>query len=204
MKKVVVPVIIAAVLWFVMFSPWTRDYVNFWITMGFAAVALAAMSAFLCDDFREQFSFSLKDVLIGMGSAVVLYFVFYLGDFFSSMLFDFARGQVDSIYRMKEGQSPLLLGLLLAFFIGPAEEIFWRGFVQRKLAGKYGQWQALAAATLVYTLVHVWSFNFMLIMAALVCGAFWGLIYKYNRSLTTLIVSHALWDLLVFIVFPIV
>ncbi|HQO41301.1 MAG TPA: CPBP family glutamic-type intramembrane protease, partial [Spirochaetota bacterium] len=68
----------------------------------------------------------------------------------------------------------------------------------------YGQWAGLFAATLVYTLVHVWSFNFMLIMAAMVCGAFWGLIYKYNRSLTTLIVSHALWDLMVFIVFPIV
>jgi len=203
MKKIIAPVVIAALLWFVMFSPWTRDYVNFWITMGIAAVALAVMSAFLCDDFKKQFSLSLKDAMIGLVSAAVLYLVFYLGDFFSSLLFHFAKGQVNSIYLLKEGQNPLYLGLLLAFFIGPAEEIFWRGFVQRSLAAKYGQWQALVAASLVYTLVHVWSFNFMLIMAAMVCGVFWGLIYKYNRNITTLIISHAVWDVLVFIVFPI-
>lgn len=203
MKKIIVPVIIAALLWFVMFSPWTRDYVNFWITMGFAAVALALMSAFLSDDFKDQFSLPLKDVVLGLVSAVVLYGVFFLGDFFSSILFDFAKGQVNSIYSMKEGQNMLYLGLLLAFIIGPAEEIFWRGFVQRKLAARYGEWRALVAATLVYTLVHVWSFNFMLIMAALVCGSFWGLIYKYNRNITTLIISHAVWDVMVFILFPI-
>lgn len=203
MKKVIVPVSTAALLWFVMFSPWTRDCVNFWVVMGFSAVLLAVMSVFLSDDFKEQFSLSLKDVMLGLVSAVVLYAVFYLGDFFSSMLFDFARGQVDSIYSMKDGQNQLYLGLLLAFFIGPSEEIFWRGFVQRTLASRCGDWQALIAATLIYTLVHVWSFNFMLIMAALVCGSFWGLIYKYNRNVTTLIVSHALWDLLVFIIFPI-
>lgn len=203
MKKIILPVIIAALLWFVMFSPWTRDYVNFWIAMGFAAVSLAVMSAFLSDDLKDQFSLSFKDVALGFVSAAVLYCVFYLGDFFSSMLFDFAKGEVDSIYRMKEGQNTLYLGLLLAFFIGPAEEIFWRGFVQRSLAARYGDWRALIAATLVYTLVHVWSFNFMLIMAALVCGAFWGLIYKYNRNITTLIISHAVWDVKVFILFPI-
>lgn len=203
MKKVIVPVSIAAVLWFVMFSPWTRDCVNFWIAMGFSAVLLAVMAAFLSVDFKEQFSLSMKDVMLGIVSAAVLYAVFRLGDLLSSMLFDFARGQVDSIYRMKEGQNQLYLGLLLAFFIGPAEEIFWRGFVQRSLAARFGGWQALIAATLVYTLVHVWSFNFMLIMAALVCGSFWGLVYKYNRNITTLLISHALWDVLVFIIFPV-
>lgn len=204
MKKTVIPVIIAAMLWFVMFSPWTRDYVNFWIAMGFSAVFLALAAVLLSDDFRSRFSFSLKDVFIGLGSAALLYAVFFLGNFFSSMLFDFAKGQVGSIYSMKEGQNTLYLGLLLAFIIGPAEEIFWRGFVQRALAERYGQWQALVGATLVYTLVHVWSFNFMLVMAAMVCGTFWGLIYKYNRNITTLVISHAVWDVLVFILFPIV
>jgi len=52
-------------------------------------------------------------------------------------------------------------------------------------------------------LVHIWSFNFMLIMSALVCGIFWGLLYKYNKNLVTLIVSHALWDVSVFVLFPI-
>jgi len=204
MKKIIIPILIAIIFWFVMFSPWTKEYVNFWMTMTAAGLTLTLMSAFLGKDFKKQFSLSLKDVLIGLGSAVVLYVVFFLGDFFSKLLFDFAKDQVGQVYMMKEGENPLLLSLLLIFLIGPAEEIFWRGYVQRMLEPKFGSWVALIVTTLIYTLVHIWSFNFMLIMSAMVCGAFWGLLYKYNKNLVTLIVSHAVWDVSVFILFPIV
>lgn len=203
MKKLIIPILVAVAFWFVMFSPWTKEYVNFWITMGFAGTTLTLMSAFLGDKFKKQFSFSVKDILIGLASAAVLYVVFYFGDFFSSLLFDFAKEQVGNIYQMKEGENPLFLSLLLVFLVGPAEEIFWRGYVQRTLGPKYGEWTALIVTTLIYTLVHIWSFNFMLIMAAMVCGAFWGLLYKYNKNLVTLIISHAVWDVSVFILFPI-
>jgi membrane protease YdiL (CAAX protease family) len=202
-KKIIIPVLVAAVLWFVMFSPWTRAHVNFWLTMGFAAVSLILMTAFLSDNFRNQFSFSGKDIFIGLASAAILYFVFILGNFFSSLLFDFSREQVGSIYKMKEGANPLFLSILLVVLVGPAEEIFWRGFVQRTLISKFGEWTALIATTLIYSLVHIWSFNFMLIMAAMACGAFWGFLYKYNKNLVTLIVSHAVWDVSVFILFPV-
>jgi membrane protease YdiL (CAAX protease family) len=204
MKRIIIPILIAIIFWFVMFSPWTKEYVNFWLTMTAAGITLTLMSAFLGKDFKKQFSLSLKDVLIGLGSAVVLYVVFFLGDFFSKLLFDFAKDQVGQIYMMKEGENPLLLSLLLILLIGPAEEIFWRGYVQRMLEPKFGSWVALIVTTLIYTLVHIWSFNFMLIMSAMVCGAFWGLLYKYNKNLVTLIVSHAVWDVSVFILFPIV
>lgn len=204
MKRIIIPILIAIIFWFVMFSHWTKEYVNFWLTMTAAGITLTLMSAFLGKDFKKQFSLSLKDVLIGLGSAVVLYVVFFLGDFFSKLLFDFAKDQVGQIYMMKEGENPLLLSLLLILLIGPAEEIFWRGYVQRMLEPKFGSWVALIVTTLIYTLVHIWSFNFMLIMSAMVCGAFWGLLYKYNKNLVTLIVSHAVWDVSVFILFPIV
>jgi len=203
MKKIMIPFFVAAVLWFVMFSPWTKEHVNFWITMGFAAATLTAMSAFMGDNFKKQFSLSAKDIFIGIVSAAVLYIIFFLGNFFSSLIFDFAKDQIGNIYQMKEGENPLYLSLLLVLLVGPAEEIFWRGYIQRTLIGKYGEWTALIATTLIYSLVHVWSFNFMLIMAAMVCGAFWGLLYKYNKNLVTIIVSHAVWDVCVFILFPI-
>ena len=204
MKKVIFAIIIAATFWFVMFSPWTKGYVNFWITMGVAGVTLILMSAFFGKDLKKHFSFTIKDLLIGISSAAVLYGVFYLGDIFSKLLFDFAQDQVSKIYLMKEGENEWYLGLLLIFLIGPAEEIFWRGYVQRMLEPKYGGWTALIVTALVYALVHIWSFNFMLIMSALVCGTFWGLLYKYNKNLVTLIISHALWDVSVFVLFPII
>ena len=109
---------------------------------------------------------------------------------------------------MKTGMPPYVIALLLLLLICPAEELFWRGYVQRTLArvlsGKWAADLAFIVTTAVYALVHVWSFNFMLVMAALVAGAVWGFIYRLcPKALPALIVSHALWDALVFVIMPI-
>ena len=112
---------------------------------------------------------------------------------------------------MKGDVSPTLLTLLLLFVIGPAEEIFWRGCLQKAigdaLEGKKlrnARFMAALITLAAYTLIHIWSFNFMLIMAALVAGAVWGLLYWLKPQwLPALIVSHAIWDAAVFVVFPI-
>lgn len=204
MKKLRIAILVAAIFWFVMFSPWTAPHLNFWYVMMLAAGTLTGMSIFFGKNWKSTISFNLKDILLGIGSAVILWGIFYLGNEISTLLFDFARPQVDTIYVMKDGESPVFLALALLFWIGPAEEIFWRGYVQRRLEDtKYGKWGAFVITTIIYALVHIWAFNFMLLMAALVCGIFWGLIYAVNRNLVTVLISHALWDVAVFILFPI-
>lgn len=204
MKKMGIAITVAAVFWFIMFSPWTAPHINFWYVMMAAAGTLTGLSLLFGKDWKTTISFDLKDIALGVGSAAALWGVFYFGNEISNLLFDFARPQVDSVYAMKDGENPICLALALLFWIGPAEEIFWRGYVQRKLEDtKLGKWGALIVATLIYALVHIWAFNFMLLMAALVCGVFWGLMYTLNRNLTTVVISHAIWDVAVFILFPI-
>lgn len=203
MKKIVIPILIAAFLWFLMFSAWTKDIFNFWIAMAISATILTTMSIMLRPNILKEIKFTPKAIGFGLLAATILYFVFWFGNFASSHLFNFARPQVDSIYTMKDGQNELLVALGLLFVIGPAEEFFWRGFVQNSFIQKFGEWKAFIITTLIYALVHIWSFNFMLVMAALVCGIFWGLMYKYNKNLVPLIISHAVWDVMVFIVVPI-
>ena len=136
--------------------------------------------------------------------AAVMWGVFWLGEFFSTLLFDFARPQVDTIYGMKEGENPMVLTLLMLFIIGPAEEIFWRGYIQKSLSSKWTPTIGFIITTLVYSLVHISKFNFMLIMAAAVAGFIWGLAYRFfPEKLGAIIISHALWDCAVFIWFPI-
>jgi membrane protease YdiL (CAAX protease family) len=202
MKHIGIAISIAAALWFVMFSPWTQFH-NFWGVMAVSAAILIAISLTFRKDWKLQFRLNIKDVVIGVASAAVLYGIFYVGNEISAWLFDFSETQVNSVYAMKDGFNPVVLSLVLLLLIGPAEEIFWRGYIQRTLAGKKGQIAAMLVTTLIYALVHLWSFNFMLIMAALVCGAFWGLLYMLNKNLLTVVISHALWDVAVFILFPI-
>lgn len=204
MKKLVFPILLTAVLWFFMFSPWTKAYVNFWTGMTIAAGLLSTLALYIDRNYlKEIYVFKNNHIAIGIISALILYLIFYLGNYLSGLMFTFAGTQVSGIYNNKIQADYLVISLLLLFWIGPAEEIFWRGFVQSNLNKKYGDIKGLLIASLIYALVHIWSFNFMLIMAALLCGLFWGYIYNRYKSVIPVIISHALWDFVIFIVIPI-
>lgn len=203
MGKVVVAVIMAALLWFVMFSPWTVPHVNFWYTMTASAMTLATLASMWCKEWWRDVRVSWKSVAAGMAIAFGLWWVFWTGDKVSQWMFSFARPEVNMIYEMRSGTSPAVIAFLLLLIIGPAEEIFWRGFIQRRMMAKWGKNWGYVAATACYTLVHVPSLNFMLVVAAAVVGCCWGLIYRlFPKSLTALVVSHAIWDACAFVWFP--
>lgn len=204
MKQLSLTIVLALVLWTLMFSPYTAPHLNFWWMMTGSAVTLSLLSTWLNPGWYKQINFNLSNVVLGILIAVGLWSVFWIGDKLSSLLFDFARPQVDSIYSMKEGESPWLLTMLMLFLIGPAEEIYWRGYVQRKLSEKWNPNKGFIVTTLIYALVHAGSMNFMLTMAALVAGLAWGLLYRlFPKYFGAIILSHALWDVAVFIWFPI-
>lgn len=169
-----------------------------------SACTLGILSSIFNPGWWKRVKLSGRGVLEGAAIAVALWGMFWIGDKASQMLFNFARGQVDLIYGMKEGESPWLLSALMLFLIGPAEEIFWRGYVQEKLQQKWNPNAGFLATTAIYALVHAGSCNFMLIMAALVAGAVWGMLYRlFPQKFFSIILSHALWDVAVFVWFPI-
>lgn len=204
LKKPAAGVLLAAVLWTIMFSPWTAPHVNFWVMMTCSGAALTIFTTWARPGWWKEVRLKFSDVALGIALAAALWGVFWLGEFFSTLLFDFARGQVDSIYGMKEGENPLVLTLLMLLIIGPAEEIFWRGFIQNRFSARWNPNTGFIVTTLVYSLVHLSKLNFMLIMAAMVAGLVWGLAYRFfPERLGAIIISHALWDCAVFIWFPI-
>ena len=203
-KKPVVGICLAAVLWTIMFSPWTAPHVNFWIMMTCSGATLTLFTCSARPGWWKDVRIDLSNILLGIGLAAVLWGVFWLGEYLSTILFDFARPQVDSIYGMKEGENPLVLSLLMLLIIGPAEEIFWRGCIQNRLSARWNPNIGFIITTLVYGMVHISKFNFMLIMAAMVAGFVWGLAYRFfPEKIGAIIISHALWDCAVFIWFPI-
>lgn len=204
LKKPLVGFFIAAVLWTVMFSPWTAPHVNFWVMMTLSGLTLTLYSTWACPRWWKGIHPGLTDIVAGILLAAALWGVFWLGEYLSTLMFDFARPQVDMIYGMKEGENPWVLTALMLFIIGPAEEIFWRGYLQNSFSRKWNPDVAFIVTTLMYSLVHISKFNFMLIMAAMVAGFVWGLAYRFfPERLGAIIISHALWDCAVFIWFPI-
>jgi membrane protease YdiL (CAAX protease family) len=190
-------VLLAFICWAITFG-WAGG--NFWVKIGLSVLAVFGYSLFFQ---KPKVCWRIRSFFFGLLSAVVLYFLFYAGHHLAPYILPSAKTQVGGIYFLGEGTNKILIFLLLFFVTGPGEEVFWRGFLQDHLMKKWGNFPGFVLATLVYAGVHVLSFNPMLILAALVAGAFWGFLYLWKRDLLIQITSHSVWSAVIFAVAPI-
>ena len=196
---VLATILLATLFWFVTFH---LTWSIFWIKISFSAASLAVLSLLLRPIPREKLVFDARAFIIGLISAAILYFIFWSGKAISTALFPFAGQQIGGIYDKGTGTPMWVIALLLFFITGPCEELYWRGYLQDNLMKRFGPWQGWVVATIIYAGVHIWSFNFMLIGAAGVAGAFWGAMYWRLKNLGPVIISHAVWSMVIFAVFP--
>ncbi len=145
----------------------------------------------------------MSKIVFGLAAALGLYIVFWGGNIVSRFVFPFAGGGIEDVYAFKTGVSKMRIFLLMTLLIGPGEELFWRGFLQRRLQSHQGPLKGYLLATAVYTLIHVGSGNLMLVLAAGICGLFWGYLYFRTGSIVINVVSHTAWDIAIFLLLPV-
>jgi membrane protease YdiL (CAAX protease family) len=190
-------VILASVCWAITFG-WPGG--NFWIKIGLSVIAVSLYSLFWQ---RPEISFRFRSFFLGLLSAAVLYLIFLLGNKVAPYILTGGKAQVGAIYSLGVGANRVLIFLLLFFITGPGEEIFWRGFLQDRLMKRWGIFTGYLLTTALYAGVHIFSWNPILILAAFVAGAFWGLLYLWKRDLLAQIVSHSFWSAVIFAVAPV-
>jgi len=144
-----------------------------------------------------------QDVTIGLGSAGVLYGIFVIGDKLVRVIMPRGGAEIAAIYDLGTLGEKLELGARLALVIGPAEELFWRGLIQKRLMKRFGPWPGTLLGTAAYGGAHLITGNATLLGAASVAGAFWGGLYTLGVPINALIISHAAWDVLAFLIAPI-
>lgn len=191
---------IALVMWIIIFA-W--EPINFWIMMPLAQGVLMTMAIGFGGWLLGREGITARDVLLGFVSAGVLYGIFVLGDALAAAVLPFAAEQVTDIYGLRNLASPTLIGLLLAFVIGPGEELYWRGYIQRTFSQKWGTSAGIWLTTVIYAGIHIVSGNFMLVAASFVAGLFWAYMYPRVERIAPLVISHLVWDVLVLVLFPI-
>jgi membrane protease YdiL (CAAX protease family) len=143
-----------------------------------------------------------KKIGIGLLSAALLYILFFIGNYLSRKWFNFADAGIEGVYGFKGDAPGTRIALLMLLVIGPGEELFWRGFLQRKLSLKVGKWAGFILLLVLYTGVHLFTGNIMLILAAFICGLFWGWLYLKYNSMVINVISHTVWDIVVFLLLP--
>jgi len=179
---------------------------HFWIQMALGISVLCVLAYLLDPQVLTQAFTSLprevaRRTAAGIAAAGVLYLIFYVGSAAARSLLPAAPGQISQVYDLKAGANRWLIGVLLLVVIGPGEEILWRGYLQRRLVGLTGRW-GVALGVAAYGAVHIASGNPLLVAAALVCGGYWALLYHRYDSLWLNGVSHALWDVAIFLIWP--
>ncbi len=174
---------------------------RFWSRMTYTGVGLGGW-ALVSSSRSRRLRPRWWHLPIGLASAAVLYLTFQAGDRFARRFVPGGDDQIRDIYTLRTLRPRSEIAMRLALLIGPAEEIFWRGLVESALMRRYGRWRGAALSAVAYGGVHVVTGNFTLMGAAGVAGAHWCALYAAGVPLGALIVSHATWDVWIFLVQP--
>jgi len=125
-----------------------------------------------------------------------------VGDRLARLILPQGSAEIRAIYGLETLRPRKELAARLAFIIGPAEELFWRGLLQARFMRRYGTVPGLVLATAAYGGAHIVTGNLTLIAAATVAGAFWGALAALGVPPGALIISHSTWDVFTFLVAP--
>ena len=164
--------------------------------MGFVAYLLSYETG-------EKFRRGWWRILLGIGMAFVLYLIFLGGNYAVTnlKLFGVSGSNETSIYNLFSGTpTPLLILVLALDAIG--FESYFRGNLQTIFARKLGPASILVVA-LIDAAIHLSTMNPLFPATVIVADSVWGLNYYVTKDLRSNIVSHFLWDFLVFVLLPI-
>jgi len=166
---------------------------RFWDRMTATGLVLGGL-ALATDRNARRVHIGPRETLLGLATAAGLYGIFRVGDTVAREVMPRGGDEIGDIYALRALGPKEELAARLALVIGPAEELFWRGFVQ----GRAG----FVTATALYGGVHVVTENATLIVAATIAGTYWGLLRAVGMPLGALVVSHVAWDIWIFLVAP--
>ncbi|EAC3746209.1 CPBP family intramembrane metalloprotease [Listeria monocytogenes] len=172
----------------------------FWYLYGAGMLFLLSFVIFN-DDLKKEYSF-VRGILPGIFSGIVLYIIFYIGAFIIKVMPGGLENSVEAAFN-KYSTHSLIIWLLLIVAIIPGEEIFWRGFVLKRLNQYFNPWFSNVFAALLCMVMMFPSGNFAAIIGIFVASLVWNIMYSYRPSLLMLYLSHLTFAFLLLAALPI-
>ncbi len=174
---------------------------RFWQRMTMTGAALGSIALAADPDLRRP-RVRARDIGLGLAIAAGLYAAFQVGDRAARAILPRGDAEIGDIYALRSLRPRGEIALRLAAVIAPAEELFWRGLVQRALGARVGAVRAAALATGAYGGAHLVTGNLALIGAAATAGLYWSALAALGAPMGALVISHVVWDIWIFLVAP--
>ncbi len=175
------------------------------VPLTFLATSCMIAAALAVGGYSKLFRPSARSLALGLASAVVLYALFYAGSLGVSAFhpFGISPSAETSIYSLIVSPSnPRYLQVAVLLFDALGYESFFRGVLQKEATRRLGAAAPFAVAA-GDALVHVLSFNLLWVVTTFIADSVWGVVYLRTKDLTSSFASHFLWDVVIFILFPI-
>lgn len=180
---------------------------EFFVPVVFVSTTCMILITYHLTRYSKLFRPGWRNVGFGLVSAVLLYGIFLLGNYGIKTLhpFGISPSAETSIYSVITTHAlPLQVAILLFDAFG--FESYFRGVLQNYfLAKSKGRLKvgACFASALVDALIHLISLNPLWVITTFIADSVWGLTYYYTRDLSSSVTSHFVWDIAIFLIFPI-
>lgn len=110
--------------------------------------------------------------------------------------------QTIAIFLKTYGPTNIWHYTILVFIIVIGEEMFWRGYVQQQLKKVVPILQAVLISSLLFSISLLIIGFIPGAISALFAGVIFGMLYEWKKSLPLIIVAHAVFVILLFLVLP--
>ena len=186
----------AAIAFRDVFDPW-------WGNAAAAAVALLLSIAALRGRLRALLALrlgpTLVAVLLGVLMVIGTHAIFAL----VTRFFPELGSRVGELYgEIRETSPGLGLKVLLIIAIAATEEILWRGVAYEWCRNRWSTGPAALATVILYALPQLIGGSWVLIAAAVAAGAVFTAERIWSDRLGSPIVTHAIWSVSIFALFP--
>lgn len=176
-----------------------QDRNVFWYI--FTAAMLILISYSIVHEELEDRASTRSFFTLGILTGIALYGVFWAA---TTVIYGQNLPLGEQITSLYKHFSPEIAWhyIVLILIIAPGEEIFWRGFIQKRLIRLTDKKTSIIFSTILYASVQFYSGEFILVLAAIAAGLAWSCLYAWKRSIPLVVISHIVFDLLMFVFFP--
>jgi CAAX protease family protein len=180
---------------------------DYFIPAAFVSMSCMIIVSFFLSRYSDMFHPTPRSISLGILSAIVLYLIFYAGNIGIKTLHPFGMGtsSESAIYSLIANHA-LYIQVFVLLFDAVGYESYFRGILQKYTQGRgrsTNGLRAVAISALIDSAIHLISLNLLWVVTTFIADFVWGATYYYTKDMSSNTLSHLIWDLAIFIAFPI-